>query len=165
MTTEQQSGYDMTRDYANLIADEVIALESLLDESADFTCSHCDEERDDCQGQEDSYNAHDYEPTDATAAELLEQMASEAGESVDEYTPSVGDYLNACALEFTRIGECGAGWDWEVTGFKILRTFGGPNCWIVGDGGTSVLIDTYWGGDHASPRVQAPTLIAQLEGL
>lgn len=44
--------------------------------------------------------------------------------------------------------------DWEVTGYEVLRTFGGPNIWIdfdparVARDGGPVVIRAYWGSDE-----------------
>jgi len=130
--------------YAMTIADEVRALEAVL--GGDY------DELDD-----EGYS--DLTPDERTAAdeakELREAMADEAREELGDYTPSIFDYVNAFGLEWKATGE-NSGNGWEITGAKMLRTFGGPNCWLVWDGGSSILVSTYWGGDEFHERVIAP---------
>ena len=97
--------------------------------------------------------------------EMFTTMAEEAGETPDEYAPSVTEYLNAFCLEYVETGERQGGNDWELTGSRVLRTFGGPNCWIKWDGGSSVLVFVAWGSDEYSERVPASAIVEQLTEL
>jgi hypothetical protein len=136
--TEHKTDQEMTDDYCALIAEEVKALEFVLN-NADAT---------------DEYEGE--------AKELFETLADNAGEELAGYVPSALDWLNGFCLEFKTLGEHVSGTDWDVTGWKALRTFGGPNCWITGDESSWVTIETYWGGSEASQRVFAPYLTDSL---
>jgi hypothetical protein len=136
MNTAHKTDQEMTAEYCLSIANEVAALELLLD------------------GGETNENDE--------AIELLNTLAEQSGEELNDYSPSVLDYINAYALEFKTLGERDGLGNWEITGYKILRSFGGPNCWIVVDGAI-LTIETYWGGDKAVEVVYAPNIISQLE--
>ena len=182
MTTETRDylAAQLTRDYCDLIATEVIALESILSGEADIewarSCGHCDAPPDWCEGERDHDDPHTYRPTDGEVLEMYQQLAENADKTPELYSPNIIDYLNYYCLEFKTLGEQSNDGEWagkywielprdKCTGCKILRTFGGPNCWIEWDGGNSILVDTYWGADHADRRIQAPGIISALEDL
>ena len=96
------------KSYAATIADEVQALEVVLEPSA--------------LGPLDGLTPE--------AVEMLEVLANQAGEIVDDYMPSFFDYVNAYGLEYSDRGKRTAG-EWAITGAELLRTCGGPNCWIT----------------------------------
>ena len=142
--------------------------EGLYGANAASRCDECNGVADsDGIGQECDYcgtimiandMAHKFDPNFPKAVELWFSMAYESGDG-DDYAPSVFDYLNAFCLDFVEIGERRGG-DWEVTGAKALRTFGGPNCWITWDGGSSVLVSVVWGGGSFEQRVTSPAVAA-----
>jgi len=104
---------------------------------------------------------HNFEPSEAQEFELLNEMAIAAGESAEDYAPSIVDYLNAYCLEFFATGEKRDG-DWTLTGTKSLRTFGGPNCWIETGFNGFVTVSVYWGGGSATNRVPAAVVVESL---
>jgi hypothetical protein len=141
---------ELTQEYCETIATEVSALEALLDD-----------EETSRQGSTPEFVRELYS--------VLQTMKEQADEG-DDYQPSAIDWLNAFTLEIKYLGERSPG-DyqggdyprWTTTGVKILRTFGGPNCWITASVDDDyVLIETYWGLDEARQRVLAPNVAAQL---
>ena len=109
--------------------------------------------------------AHAFRVDDREAREMFEGMAAEARESVERYAPAFPDYCNWAGLEFSALGY-NSGNGWEVTGAKLLRSFGGPNCWILWeDGSSSVLVSVYWGGDEYAQRVYAPEVAGGFDEL
>ncbi len=138
MTTETKTDQEMTDEYCETIAQEIRELEMIL------------------SGEE--YTAR----RSSSIVELFNTMAETAGEERDNYTANVIDYLNAYCLEFKTLGERSGSDDWEITGHKILRTFGGPNCWITESGNNHVRVEVYWGGSEASTSVYAPAFVEAL---
>jgi hypothetical protein len=138
MTTKTQTDQEMTDEYCETIAQEIRDLEIIL------------------SGGE--YTARRSSPI----VELFNTMAEQAEEERDNYTASVTDYLNAYCMEFKTLGERSGSNDWEVTGHKILRSFGGPNCWITDTGAETVLIEVFWGGCFAQDAVYAPAFVEAL---
>ena len=144
--------------------------EGLYGANAASRCDECNGVADsDGIGQECDYcgtimiandMAHKFDPNFPKAVELWFSMAYESGDG-DDYAPSVFDYLNAFCLDFVEIGERRGG-DWEVTGAKALRTFGGPTCWIIWEGGSSVLVSVGW-DDSFKERVISPAVAAGFE--
>ena len=145
--------------------------EGLYGANAASRCDECNGVADsDGIGQECDYcgtvmiandMVHKFDPNFSEAVEMWLAMAGESGD--DDYAPSVFDYLNAFCLDFVEIGERRGGGDWEITGAKALRTFGGPNCWITWQGGSSVLVSVGWGGDSFEQRVTSPAVAAGFE--
>jgi hypothetical protein len=67
-------------------------------------------------------------------------------------------------MEFVATGEKRGG-EWEITGTKSLRSYGGPNCWIeTGDDGF-VTVSVYWGGESVRRSIYAPTVTSALNEL
>ena len=141
MTTMSKTDQEMTDDYCATISAEVALLEQLLSGAVEY--------------------GHD----DPTVLDMLATMAAQADEELETYAAQVVDYLNAYCLEFKTLGERGGLGTWEVTGHKILRASGGPNCWITDEGGDWVQVAAYWGGTESVQRVYAPSLVAQLGDL
>ncbi len=138
MSTMSKTAQEMTDEYCLSITDEIRALETVL-------------------------GGGEFNSTESPAAvEMFDTLADQSGDERDDYAPSVVDYLNAYCLEFKTLGERDGLGKWEVTGHKILRTFGGPNCWITDEGDEWVLVAVYWGGRESVQRVYAPSLVAQL---
>jgi hypothetical protein len=141
MTTDTR--VNEAKAYALQIADEVRALEAVLGGDYDDL-------------DDDAYS--ELTPNERARAdeakEVREAMADEAREELGDYSPNFFDYVNAFGLEWVATGQ-NSGNGWETTGAKMLRTFGGPNCWIIWDGGRSVLVSAYWGGDEYHERVTA----------
>lgn len=138
LKTDQNTAHN----YAVTIGNEILALENVLDGSK-FASS---------------------EEQAAEMRELLETMASESGESVEDYAPNVIEYLNSFCLEFVATGEKRSD-GWTVTGTKSLRTYGGPNCWIETEGTEFLFISVYWGGESVRRSIYAPTVTSALNEL
>ena len=151
MTTETRT--NEAKAYALQIANEVRALEAVLGG-----------EYDDLDDDAYAEMTPDERAEADEAKEVREAMADEAREELGDYVPSIFDYCNSFGLEWKVTGEnCGTGW--EVTGAKMLRTFGGPNCWIIWDGGSTMLVSAYWGGDEFHERINAPFVADAFESL
>ena len=151
--------------------------EGLYGANAAARCNECNGVADsDGIGQECDYcgaimiannMAHKFDPNFPKAVEMWLAMAGESGD--DDYAPSVFDYLNAFCLEFVEIGERHGRGDWEITGAKALRSFGGPTCWITWQGGftwpggSSVLVSVVWGGGSFEQRVTSPAVAASFK--
>jgi hypothetical protein len=160
----------LARDYAESIGAEILALENVLT-GVEFNCVECGESWSFCRGlygpdseNDDLSMIHEFEPSEAAEFELLNDMASEAGDSADDYTPSIVDYLNSHCLEFFATGEKRGG-GWMSTGTKSLRSYGGPNCWIKTGDDSFVTVSVYWGGGHAINRVLAAVVVESLNEL
>jgi hypothetical protein len=71
-------------------------------------------------------------------------------------------YLNESCLEVTVLRAVTSS---EKTRVEVLRTYGGPNCYIVRDSldGKTIEVSVYWGGDSASRRLHLPTLAGMLD--
>lgn len=68
------------------------------------------------------------------------------------------------SLEITETGTRSFGGAWESDGFKILISFGGPNCWLeITPRGNSVY--TAWGSDSHREPVDVSTIETWLDGL
>jgi hypothetical protein len=146
---------EITKNYAFSIAEELRALEQLLNGEDAGTCMGCDYDRYGCQ-------CDHFEPGSPEMVELFESMRSTAGDG-DDYAPNLVDYLNGECLDWTVLGERSNGDDWTVTGARICRTLGGPNCFIEWqDGQTSLLVTVKWGGESADQRVYAPITAAAI---
>jgi len=130
---------EMADDYCELIADEIRGLEIIL-------------------SGDEANRANEFD-----CETLLDEMASNAGEESDSYQPNAIDWLNVNCLEFVTLGQRGNDGEWTITGWKTLRSFGGPNVWIEGDDSSIVSVDVYWGGSESHQRVFAPTLSYQLD--
>ena len=135
------------------IAAEVLALEALLDGR---WAKLLDDDYSDLE--------HDEQRAVDRAVELCEKMAEQAGEEMADYSPSIVHYLNRYALEYVLTG-LNRGEGWELTGGKMLRSFGGPNVWITWKmDDETIAVDAYW-SDHDSREVYAPNVVAQLAEL
>jgi hypothetical protein len=127
---------NLARDYALAIRAEILALENVL-------------------------NGSTYAASEAQAVEMKEilaEMVEQSGEDADDYTPNAVDYVNAYCLEFVEKGSRRDG-EWTVDGVKILRSFGGPTCWIECDGTDNVTVSVGW-GERENKRFYAPTVAA-----
>ncbi len=73
-------------------------------------------------------------------------------------------YLNETCLEVTVLRAVSRS---ERTRVELLRTVGGPNCYITRDSldGETIEVSVYWGGDSASRRLHLPTLARMLDEL
>lgn len=131
---------ELTVEYCETIASEVRLLETNLSGS--------------------EYSARRSSPI----VELFDTMAEQAGEESSDYQATALDYVNAYGLEIKYLGErLNSTNEWEVTGVKVLRSFGGPNCWITCEANSEVItVDVYWGAEHASKAVRAPSAASQL---
>jgi hypothetical protein len=108
---------------------------------------------------------HDEQRAVDRAVELCEEMAEQAGEEMGDYSPSIVHYLNRYGLDYLLTGK-NRGEGWELTGGKMLRSFGGPNVWITwGLDDDDVVVDAYWSGDHDARHAYAPTVVEQLTEL
>lgn len=133
-----------TRTYSQLIASEVLAVETLLEGRPKYyDPNHIDEADDDHTRYRDALNElelpHDYDPADILA-----------------------DYLNNYALDVTWYS-CG-----DKTRTEILRTAGGPHCDITRDNtdGQMIEVRTYEAGAPVDTiRVWAPIMAEQLDEL
>lgn len=139
-----------TRTYSQIIAGEVLAVETLLEGCPQgFDPANIDEADDDHVRYRDALNElelpYDYDPADALA-----------------------DYLNNVCLEVTWLATNSSRDDYRKTRAEILRTCGGPRCEIIRDStdGQQIEINTYDAGQPVdSMRVWAPILAEQLDDL
>ena len=148
---------EITANYCFSIITELEALERMLMGEDAGTCYECDYDRDSCTCDE-------FAPGDPDVVEVFEAMREHAGEG-DDYTPNLIDYLNSHCLEFTTIGEKSNGGEWTITGARILRTFGGPNCWITWRGDSLLEVSVRWGGETVSRHIDAPITAAAISEL
>jgi hypothetical protein len=150
MNTNQQENNTMnldTRTYSQLIAGEVLAVETLL------------------EGRPKYY--FDDEPDDEVIAY---RAALNELELPQDYDPAdiLADYLNNYALEVTWLATNSSRDDYKKTRAEILRTCGGPRCEIIRDNtdGQIIEVNTYDAGQPVdSVRVWAPALAAALDDL
>jgi hypothetical protein len=150
MNTNQQENNTMnldTRTYSQLIAGEVLAVETLL------------------EGRPKYY--FDDEPDDEVIAY---RAALNELELPQDYDPAdiLADYLNNYALEVTWLATNSSRDDYKKTRAEILRTCGGPRCEIIRDStdGQIIEVNTYDAGQPVdSVRVWAPALAAALDDL
>ncbi len=136
-----------TRTYSQLIAGEVLAVETLL------------------EGRPKYY--FDDEPDDEVIAY---RAALNELELPQDYDPAdiLADYLNNYALEVTWLATNSSRDDYKKTRAEILRTCGGPRCEIIRDStdGQIIEVNTYDAGQPVdSVRVWAPALAAALDDL
>ena len=140
-----------TRTYSQMIAGEVLAVETLLEGRPKyFDPNDIDEADDEHTRYRDALNElelpHNYDPADTLA-----------------------DYLNNVCLEVTWLSTHSLGLDnYRKTRAEILRTCGGPRCEIIRDStdGQQIEINTYDAGNPVdSIRVWAPILAEQLDDL
>jgi len=135
-----------TRTYSQLIAGEVLAVETLL------------------QGRPTGYDpAEIYDADDEYAAyrDAINELQLDLDYDTDDNDP-LTDYLNESCLEVTwyRSG--------DKTRAEILRTCGGPRCEISRDShdGQMIEIRTYEAGEPVDTmRVWAPIMSEQLDML
>ena len=135
-----------TRTYSQLIAGEVLAVETLL------------------QGRPTGYDpAEIYDGDDEYAAyrDAINELQLDLDYDTDDNDP-LTDYLNESCLEVTwyRSG--------DKTRAEILRTCGGPRCEISRDShdGQMIEIRTYKAGEPVDTmRVWAPIMSEQLDML
>jgi hypothetical protein len=139
-----------TRTYSQIIAGEVLAVETLLEGRPKyFDPNDIDEADDDHVRYRDALNElelpHDYDPADALA-----------------------DYLNNVCLDVTWLSASSSNGGHNKTRVEILRTCGGPRCEIIRDStdGQQIEINTYDAGQPVDTiRVWAPILAEQLDDL
>jgi len=135
-----------TRTYSQLIAGEVLAVETLL------------------EGRPTGYDPADIDEADdehTAYRDALNELELEPDYDTDDNDP-LTDYLNNTCLEVT----------WYKSGTKtraeILRTCGGPRCEISRDNndGQMIEIRTYEAGEPVDTmRVWAPIMSEQLDML
>ena len=138
------------KDYALLIKQEVVALDTLLE----------------CWGDIVGISNEEKEEL---AEDTLEEVSSalsalEIEWPDDESADIVGDYLNNTCLDvevWRKVGVMSDG----VTRLEILRTCGGPRCDILRDSadGSIVEVRVYSGSDSHTLRVHAATLADYLD--
>ena len=138
------------KDYALLIKQEVIALDTLLE----------------CWGDIVGISNEEKEEL---AEDTLEEVSSalsalEIEWPDDDGADIVGDYLNNTCLDievWRKVGVMSDG----VTRLEILRTCGGPRCDILRDSedGSIVEVRVYSGSDSHTLRVNAATLADYLD--
>jgi hypothetical protein len=139
-----------TRTYSQIIAGEVLAVETLLEgRPQHFDPNDIDEADEEHTNYRDALNElelpQDYDPADILA-----------------------DYLNNYALQVTWLATNSSRDDYKKTRVEILRTCGGPRCEIIRDStdGQIIEINTYDAGQPVdSVRVWAPALAAALDDL
>lgn len=137
------------KDYALLIKEEIIALDTLLENWADIV-NISEEDR-----EESATNGAD---------DIRESLATlELEWPDDDGADIVGDYLNNTCLDmgiWRKVGERDG-----ATRIEILRTCGGPRCDILrdSDDGSIVEIRVYSGSDSHTLRVNAGTLADYLD--
>lgn len=137
------------KDYALLIKQEVIALDTLLENWADIVnISNEDREELATNGGDD-------------IRESLETLDMSWPD--DESADIVGDYLNNTCLDvevWRKVGDSDG-----ATRLEILRTCGGPRCDILrdSDDGSIVEVRVYSGSDSHTLRVNAATLADYLD--
>jgi hypothetical protein len=127
-------------EYCHLIVHEVLALEELMANGAQFDDGSQNQQR-----------------------ELWIELAESVGEEPYCYEPAVIDYINLYCLEFVTLGECSSATnEWTVAGARLLRTYGGPNAFIEWHDTDFIVIQVYWGSEVAKVRVLAPNVAASL---
>lgn len=137
------------KDYALLIKQEIIALDTLLENWADIV---------------------------NISNEDIEELATNGGDDIresletldmswpdDDGADIVGDYLNNTCLDvevWRKVGDSDG-----ATRLEILRTCGGPRCDILrdSDDGSIVEVRVYSGSDSHTLRVNAATLADYLD--
>jgi hypothetical protein len=138
MTTTRN--YDEARQYSELIAQEVKALEQLL--------------------TLDPYDDNDANEI-AAALKELEIHPDTIGEPADAFYT----YLNETALDITHYTTTNNHNDETTTRTVILRTCGGPRCEITRDSfdGHQIEVTTWQSDSTATVRVTAPNLASTLD--
>lgn len=98
-----------------------------------------------------------YRPTEDDVTEDDDVTAEEVFRAECEDSPA-DIWITDHALEVVQKGERRDGGEWEVTGFEVLRTFGGPNIWMdfnaedMGRDRAPVTVRAYWGGESVTVR-------------
>lgn len=155
MTTATRT--NEARSYALTIASELLAVEALHDFIQEGSITFSDEE---------AFNELLAEEPVKTRKEILDALDTIGGfDNLDEYNSVSMAYLESVALEisYTIKGTIGSHEKPDLHSVSILRTFGGPNCWLETFDGETFEVRTYWGGDtYNINRVKAPTLAAAL---
>jgi hypothetical protein len=138
MTTTRN--HDEARQYSELIAQEVKALEQLL--------------------TLDPYDDNDADEI-AAALKELEIHPDTIGEPADAFYT----YLNETALDITHYATTNNHDDETTTRTVILRTCGGPRCEITRDSfdGHQIEVTTWQSDSTATVRVTAPNLASTLD--
>jgi hypothetical protein len=100
------------------------------------------------------YAEGEYQSLEALEAGLT---ADGSGADDEALTAWLGD-----ALEFSVLGSMGSE-GWEVTGWEVLTTYGGPNFRVSGStGSASLKIHGAWGSDEVTLWAWCPVLAALL---
>lgn len=140
-------------DYALLIKEEVMALDTLLENWGDIAA--------------DIERVGDGEKPEMDSETLAEMVSAQNALEITEWpeneTDLVCNYLNETCLEFTvwrKVGDVDG-----ATRCEILRTCGGPRCDILrdSDDGSMVEVRVYSGSDSQTLRFNAGTLADYLD--
>jgi len=106
------------------------------------------------------------EQEDDECRQMRLELAGEAGEDPDLYVPSVLDYINCYCLECTAQGERSSALSqWIISGFRLLRAYGGPDTTICWQGSDQICIFVHCASGSAHEYFQAPNIAAALAEL
>jgi len=126
--TETMSEVNMAQDYAETIAERVAQVEEIL-------------------------GSDNWEGVSAEALELAKDYGYAPDEDVSPFEVATA-WLND-VLEIRKTVSLTSN---DVTGYEILITFGGPNCWAYFDGSDYATVRAWWGGDKGERQVYAHEL-------
>jgi hypothetical protein len=122
------SEVNMAQDYAERIAERVAQVEEIL-------------------------SSDDWKGVSAEALELAKDYGYEPGEDVSPFEVATA-WLND-VLEIRKTVSLTTN---DVTGYEILITFGGPNCWAYFDGSDYATVRAWWGSEKGERQVYAHEL-------
>lgn len=101
-------------------------------------------------------DAEEYALLIATELQELERGIHDGEVYADEYD-ALDVWVESCVLDVDVTASLTTGGIASVT---VVRTVGGPGCWIECQGDGTVRVVTAWGGDRAATTVDAPTVDA-----
>ncbi len=90
--------------------------------------------------------AHQYSISIVSELEEIEQQLE------DEWQLDVLEEMNALDWEYT------VGVDGALRSVRMIRTVGGPSCYVDFNGDGSATVWSYWGSDKSSVFVQLPSI-------
>lgn len=150
MTTTTNTAYE----YALIIRNELLALETLLENKADIDA--------------DLERVRDGDTPEMDPDTLAECVAAQEELGIDEWnddTDLISYYLNNLCLELTVLRASDDDYRDTRTRVEILRTCGGPRCDITRDNndGDAVEIRVYDGSDTSTIRVYVSNIANELD--